>query len=441
MPKFTTAIYLIITAGIIWILLAEQSTKRPAEHDKIRFLSLAWQTQAIAANKRIVAEWNSQNPDMQVELILGNWSIMQDYLITGFETGDLPDIFHYESSGLVDFALRENLCDLAPYMSEGMKTDIIDIAWDLVTRSNGEVIGIPFMIEPVINIYNKALFEEQGIIAPTFDNPWSWDDFRQAAKKLTLDFDGDGNTDQWGAAMGLRTPSYKMMSLSPGFGGSFFYYEDGKPVFKVTGAERELLGTFKDMLFKDKILTPSSTGNSVMGIIPGFFKEKYAVLLGVGVYVRQQMVENAPAGFSWGVFPNPKAVTQQAGTSGQTLSIPKQCSRPKEAMAFIEYFLNTRNMADLALGDWMVPTRSSCFALPEFQTSENGWKAVIRAIDHSEAIAIKGLPGFREWENRAAKPVFDELFANRLTLDEACERLENESNQVLRRYQNKRTRW
>ena len=441
MSKFTSAIYVAITVGIIWFFFGGQNKNAPAESEKIRFLSLAWQTQAIEANNRIVAEWNAQHPDLQVELMLGNWSIMQDFLITGFETGDLPDIIHYESSGLVDFALRGNLLDLSPYVSEEMKTDILDVAWELVTRSDGEIIGIPFLIEPVINIYNKDLFDDAGIIAPTYDTPWTWDDFRRAAKALTIDVDQDGKTDQWAAAMGLRTPSYKMMSLSPGFGGSFFYYEDGDPVFRVTSAEKWLLRTFTDMLFKDKTLFPASTGLSVMGIIPGFFKGKYAVLLGPGVYVRQQMVENAPEGFRWGVFPTPRAVTQQAGTSGQTLSIPKNCKRPAAAMAFIEYFLNTRNMADLALGDWMVPTRKSCFELPEFQTTDDGWKDAIRAIDHAEAIAIKGLPGFREWETRAAKPVFDELFANRLTLEEACKRLENASNQVLRRYQNKSERW
>ena len=41
------------------------------------------------------------------------WSIFRehgvqshDYLITSFETGDVPDVFHYESSVIIDYAMR-----------------------------------------------------------------------------------------------------------------------------------------------------------------------------------------------------------------------------------------------------------------------------------------------------------------------------------------------
>ena len=42
--------------------------------------------------------------------------------------------------------------------------------------------------------YNKDLFEEAGIT----EVPTTWDELVDVAKKLTLDKDGDGETDQWG---------------------------------------------------------------------------------------------------------------------------------------------------------------------------------------------------------------------------------------------------
>ena len=44
--------------------------------------------------------------------------------------------------------------------------------------------------------YNKNLFDAAGIAYPTAD--WTWDDFTEDAKALTLDTNGDGKMDQWG---------------------------------------------------------------------------------------------------------------------------------------------------------------------------------------------------------------------------------------------------
>lgn len=51
----------------------------------------------------------------------------------------------------------------------------------------------------VILYYNKDLFDKAGVAYPT--NDWTWDDMLAAAKKLTLDTNGDGKIDQWGFAV------------------------------------------------------------------------------------------------------------------------------------------------------------------------------------------------------------------------------------------------
>jgi ABC-type glycerol-3-phosphate transport system substrate-binding protein len=114
-------------------------------------------------------------------------------------------------------------------------------------------------------------------------------------------------------------------------------------------------------------------------MIPGFFSGKYAMLIGIGAWARQQLVENAPADFSWGVLPPLQAQTQNTGISTQTLSIPKKSKQQAAAMHFIEFMLNTQNMAQLAQSDWMIPTRKSCLSMPQFQTSHDGWEVVTGA--------------------------------------------------------------
>lgn len=55
---------------------------------------------------------------------------------------------------------------------------------------------IPQNLSSLVVYYNKGLFDAAGIAYPADD--WTWDDFLETAQALTLDTDGDGETDQFG---------------------------------------------------------------------------------------------------------------------------------------------------------------------------------------------------------------------------------------------------
>ena len=438
--KRSIIILIIVLIGIVLVYLFKEKDSE-SQNLSLRFVSLAWQEAAIATNRSIVSEWNSTHPDLQVEYIQGTWNSAHDYLITAFETGDVPDIFHYESSVIIDYAMRGYLTDLSPYISPEMKNDILDVAWATVTRSNREVSGIPFLVESLVVLYNKSLFEKEKIIPPTVEHPWTWNDLQIAARKLTKDLNGDGVIDQYGVGMGLRNSANIIMNTSISFGGSFFKKSNEHYIVKVGNEEKTLLQTIVDMLYRDKSISPASIGETGAGMIPGFFSGKYAMMVGIGSWARQQLVENAPKEFHWGVMPPIKAKTQMYGASTQTFSIPKKSKRAKEAMMFIDFMLNSKNTARLALNDWMIPSRKSCLVMPEFHDTLGGWDITCSAVSTLSAGSWIGAPGYVEWKSRVANPVLQELFAGRLSVDEAANRIERESNIVLSRYKKSGEVW
>lgn len=75
-----------------------------------------------------------------------------------------------------------------------------------VNQFDGATYGLPWIAQPVVLYYNRALFDEAGVDQPT--NDWTWDDFMAAARALTLDTDGDGETDQWGFINNGWPPPY-----------------------------------------------------------------------------------------------------------------------------------------------------------------------------------------------------------------------------------------
>ena len=46
----------------------------------------------------------------------------------------------------------------------------------------GTVIGFPALVDNLALVYNTKLFDEAGVAYPT--DQWTWDDFRNAAKKI-----------------------------------------------------------------------------------------------------------------------------------------------------------------------------------------------------------------------------------------------------------------
>ncbi len=420
---------------IIILVITVTNCSEKKENGKIKFVSLAWQKESIEINKSIIKKWNELHPQKQVEYIQANWNSIYDFLITSFETGDVPDVFHYEASMIMDFGNRGNLTDLKPYLSDNIKDDIYPVAWQSVTLDNGKIIGVPFLFESLIVLYNKDVFSENNIFPPTSDNPWSWEDLRNAAKALTKDKDNNGDVDQWGAAFGLRSSANIIINLTLGCGGSYFYLDDEEYKFKIDEPEKYLLSTIHDMIYKYKCASPLAVSQSGSSIIPAFYNGKYAMIIGIGTWARQQLIENAPNNFKWGVLEPIKEVSQEQGSNTQTLSVPSGSKRKKEAVEFIEFFLSKNNLAKLALGDWMNPTRKSCRFMSEFQSDSLGWKTCISIIDNLKMGPWLRVPGFSEWKGRVANPIFQEYFLNRMSLEELTVRMREESNYVLSRYQ------
>jgi ABC-type glycerol-3-phosphate transport system substrate-binding protein len=183
-------------AIVATVMFFSQRHYEAPPREKLQFVCLAWQEDALVAYKSIVTRWNMLHPESQVEYVQATWGSIHDYLITGFETGDVPDVFQYESSAIIDFAVRGYLEDLSPLVSADLRTDIRNAAWASVRRSNGELSGVPVLMESLVTLYNKDKFVQSGIVPPDTLHPWTWNDFREAARVMTRDLNGDGTIDQ-----------------------------------------------------------------------------------------------------------------------------------------------------------------------------------------------------------------------------------------------------
>ncbi|WP_240506263.1 ABC transporter substrate-binding protein [Thermoactinospora rubra] len=407
---------------------AQGSATSGGEPVKLNFLSLAWQKESVAANKQIVEEWNKANPGIQVTYVQGSWDNVNDQLVTQFEGGDPPDVIHNDSPALAGFASRGYLLDLKDKLPAELKSDIPQTAWDTVTfGQEGGVYGVPFLQESQVIIANKKLLDAAKVRIPTPDNPWTWDEFAEIARKLTKD-------GTYGVAWPMKSPVNKTLNLALNFGGTFFQTgPDGKTTVKVGPEEREVLQRIHDQIHKDKSADPKALGMGTADPLPGFYKGEYA-MLPVGVYLRQQVAEQAPEDFEWVALPPLKGTSSNQGAVSQTLSIAQDSKHPDEAMKFISFFLNPANQAKLAKGDWLLPTSTKAASDPSLTTEDNGWDVATASAKNLVVAPFLKVNGYDEWKSKVATPALQEYFAGKISLDEVAKRLVEEGNKVLERY-------
>jgi multiple sugar transport system substrate-binding protein len=158
-----------------------------------------WTGQTKVITDQLVKQWNAAHPDIQVEMNnYGN----ADYALTKIETqlagGDAPDIAYLYGSYAGKVASVPQAVKLNSYIQGNSSFDWNDFwpAERYAATVNGQIIGIPALIDNLALVYNKKLFDAAGLDYPTAD--WTWEDFRNAATQLT-----DAATHQYGWALNL----------------------------------------------------------------------------------------------------------------------------------------------------------------------------------------------------------------------------------------------
>ncbi|SES46504.1 ABC-type glycerol-3-phosphate transport system, substrate-binding protein [Streptomyces sp. yr375] len=425
---------LLITAVVLLLLASCSSgcssdgSGRDGGPVVLRFQSLAWQEESVTANKELVKEWNATHPDVKVEYVQGSWDSVHDQLLTSFEGGEAPDIIHDASDDLADFAYGGYLADLTDLLPARLKSDIPQHSWETTTFGDG-VYGVPFLQEPRVLVANATWLKRSGVRLPTPERPWSWPEFREITKRLS----GGG---KYGVAWPLKEPVSATLNLSLSAGGQLFHRgADGKFTVRFQAGDEVVPRTVHDQVGVDRSASPTTLGSGGSDTLPGFFGGRYA-MVPLGFSYRQQIVQQAPKGFDWQVLPAPAGADGLAqGVSPQTLSVAEDSPHKAEAVAFIDFLLQPKNMVRLALGDWMLPTGTRALADPALHTTKDDWATGTALAAHLRPAPAQSVRGYPEWKDKVATPAFQEYYSGAIGLGELRTRLEQDGNLVLSRYQ------
>lgn len=376
----------------------------------LTFQSLSFEEATIAATEATVAAWNEANPDVQVEIRQGSWDSVNDELVTQFAGGNAPDIIHFESAALGQFAQQGYLADLSGLLSEDTMAAVSEEIWATVTTPDGAIIAAPTLMQSYVAFANLDAFEAAGVEVPSGET-LSWDDFQALAASLTTD-------DQAGLGWGLRSPTATIMNLALGFGGDFFATDGDDVTFEAGTDEMEVPNRIHTMAYEDGSLDQLSLTLSGTDALAGFTAGDYAMFVG-GNFIARGLA-NDPPEFEWAVLP-PLAGTQGANQAAnpQTLSVSAESEHIEEAAAFIDFFMGADNLAALAEGDALIPaTTAAREAVATSTGGADGWEAILASGEFLVAAPFQSVLLYTQWKDEVATPAFQEFLANSISVED-----------------------
>ncbi len=134
--------------------------------------------------KKIVSQFEKENPDIQVEVVQLSWANGLDKITTSIAAGTPPDVVELGNTWVANFAANgaiEDLSDWAASVKDKYS------GWE-TTEYKGKYYAIPWLLGTRALFYNVGLFEKAGLNP---DNPpETWEDVYRAAEKI--DALGDG---------------------------------------------------------------------------------------------------------------------------------------------------------------------------------------------------------------------------------------------------------
>jgi multiple sugar transport system substrate-binding protein len=189
MKPFWRASFAVMLVGVMTVASAcggttktndKKTTAEPAPAKQVTLRLGTWDSgDGVKAHQEIINNFQNSHPNIKVQLE----SVPDDYgtkLLTQMSAGTAPDVFQVGDGDVGMFVKKGVVEDLSAYgIDKGIYyPNVYDV---------GVVDGKPYFLtkdySPLAVYYNKALFDKAGVAYPK--DGWTWDDFLNAAKKLT----------------------------------------------------------------------------------------------------------------------------------------------------------------------------------------------------------------------------------------------------------------
>ena len=306
----------------------------------------------------LIDKYNSEHPDVKINELYSSNDLVLQKVLTAVRGDSAPDVAYMFGSWSPNIAKIPKLVDMTPEVSQpDWKWDDFYPAERAAATVGDKTVGVPALVDNLAIVYNKKLFADAGIAAPTAN--WTWDDFRSAAAKLT-----DPAKGQYGwliPADGSEDTVWHYLPMLWDAGGDILSADDQHATFN-SAAGTKALTTLQQMAITDKSVYLDTTNENG----PKLMNSGKVAMLVTGPWDLSSLSD-----IEYGVQVMPSY--SGAGGAHQTISGPDNWvvfdngdKRKKAAIDFVKWLTAPEQVKTFSLGTGDLPTRTSVGQDPAF---------------------------------------------------------------------------
>jgi multiple sugar transport system substrate-binding protein len=398
--KFALAAGVAMVAALSLAACSAESDA-PAESSGPVTLTLSgWSLDTTPEFQTLADGFHEKNPDVTVEL--------KEYDSTNYNTLLTADL----AAGVgPDIITQKEVKYLPTLQSGGQLLDVSDVKLPdgIGGAKSYEVDGVsyavPYRQDSWVLFYNKDLFDQAGVDYP--DGSWTWDDYADAAAKLTTGLAGAGSS-------ALGAYQHNWQSTVQGFA-------NGQTDSNILKGDYGYLKPYYERVLKmqdagSQVDFNTSKANQLT--YQGQFGKQNAAMMGMGTWYVATLIAQQASGdadtFPWGIAPIPQESTKTTGKdktpvtfgdpTGFGINAAVDKSKEKAAKDFLAYAASEDAATSLAaigitpalLNDAVVDTYFSVKGAPGDELSKFAFsthKTEPENPTSDKAAAVQGILG------------------------------------------------
>jgi len=311
----------------------------------------------IEVVQQAVDNFNASQDKIAVEVMPIPWESYMTKLNTMATAGELPDTAIMSEAGVLQWASQGMLADISDMYGAGESKPLDSLGF----RYQGKVVAYSVANEILMLYYNKDMFDEAGVEYPPLskEDAWTWDEFVEAAKKLTKDKNGKTPNDpgfdpqnivQYGCLVENLPWQLETWAISNGGG---YFSEDGSEVIIDRPESIEAIQKVADLHLKDYV-APLSTGATDDSIQRSIIARTCAMGTGGQWNIGTCLASAKEEGLNYGIGVLPYMKKKVTLCTGGPNVVFIQTKHPKESKEWLKWYAKEENSWGLIeSGIWM----------------------------------------------------------------------------------------
>lgn len=370
----------------------------------------SWSGEQIDQLEEQAAAFNESQDDYEVSYVAQE--LVEEKLLTALAGGEVPDVVLWDRYQTSLYAPKGALASIDDFVAE----DSVDLdAFYAPALSemevDGELYGLPLLVDNRSLFYNQTQLDEAGIEPPT-----TWDELKTAAVALT---EKDGGTLER-SGFDMSDPGLFNQYLAQA-GGSLLNEDETKTAFN-SPEGLEVLEFWQELL--DEGVFQQGFGEGATPFAEGTMSMKYD---GPWALSTLDQVD----GLEYGVTPPVAGPNGDTGAymGGFGLVIPEGAKNAEGAWEFMKWWTtqpeNGVNFGKIA--GW-IPANIEAANDPYF-TEDPHYSAFIETLEYADV--RPSVEGFSDVEGKALVPALEQFMAGELTAQQALDQAQEQGDQIL----------